>query len=292
MSFLGHVYAGLRRWLSKEYLALTGGTMTGDIDMDGNKVKGLATPSDDEDASTKEYSDTHVAGLDVDITGLADGNTLVWNETNTKWVPGEGGGDSPPWKGAIIACWKNGDPHWVLNSMLHAPNHATPANIGTSVARCAFFKTDTSIIVNRIRWFGVGATSGIYHVAVYRVSDGARMFVVDDFNTAAQAWGSAAVSGVTIASGVLYLVAASVDTTGATAGVACHSGPTGRIGVLPTSWPGNLDIDAASPKVDAMGFCQFTVTSGALPSTLPSLAAQASWTGGMPAFFLDNDSAA
>jgi len=84
--------AGLSDDDHTQYLLKSGGTMTGDIDMDGNKVKGLATPSDDEDASTKEYSDTHVAGLDVDITGLADGNTLVWNETNTKWVPSEGGG--------------------------------------------------------------------------------------------------------------------------------------------------------------------------------------------------------
>jgi hypothetical protein len=175
--------------------------------------------------------------------------------------------------------------------MLHNPVHATPTNISITVARCAFFKPDTNIVVNKIRWFGVGLTTGLYHVAVYRVSDGARMFILDDFNTAAQAWGSGAVAGVTLAAGVLYLVAVSVDTVGTTAGVACHSSSTGRIGIIPTNWPGNLDIDAASPKIDAMGFCQFAVTAGALPATLPTLVLQAAWTGGMPCFLLDANNA-
>lgn len=41
----------------------------------------------------------------------------------------------------------------------------------------------------------------------------------------------------------------------------------------------------------SMGFCQFAVTTGALPATAATLAIQAAWTGGMPAFFLDNNNA-
>ena len=201
-----------------------------------------------------------------------------------------GGGSPPAWKGAIAAAWKDGDPHWILDSMLHNPINATPTNISITVARCAFFKLDTALTVSKIRWFGVGATTGLYHVAIYRVSDLARMAILDDFNTAAQAWGSGAFS-CTLAANVLYLLAVAVDTVGTTAGVHCHSATTGRIGIIPTNWPGNLDIDAASPKIDAMGFCQFAVTAGALPATLPTLVLQAAWTGGMPAFFLDNNNA-
>jgi uncharacterized membrane protein YbhN (UPF0104 family) len=174
--------------------------------------------------------------------------------------------------------------------MLHNPVHATPTNISITVARCAFFKLDTPITVNKIRWFGVGATTGIYRVALYRLSDLARLAILNDFNTAAQAWGSGAFS-VSLEAGVIYLIAVAVDTVGTTAGVACHSGSTGRIGILPTAWPGNLDIDAASPKIDAMGFAQFAVTSGALPNPAAALALQAAWTGGFPAFFLDNNNA-
>jgi hypothetical protein len=220
---------------------------------------------------------------------VADGQYLKRNGTAID--SGSPGGGSPAaWKGAIIAAWKDGDPHWVLDSILHAPVHATPTNISITVARCAFFKPDTAITVAKIRWFGVGATTALYHVAVYRHSDNVRMAILDDFNTGAQAWGSGAFA-CTLAAGVRYILAVSVDTVGTTAGVACHSDSTGRIGIIPTNWPGNLDIDAASPKIDSMGFCQFAVTAGALPATLPTLVLQAAWTGGMPAFFLDNNNA-
>lgn len=223
------------------------------------------------------------------MAGVADGQYLKRNgATIDGGTPS--GGATPAWKGAIAAAWKDGDPHWILNSMLHNPVHATPTNIAITVARCAFFKLDTPLVVQKIRWFGVGATTGFYHVAVYRVSDLARMAILDDFNTAAQTWGSGAFS-CTLAAGELYLLAVSVDTVGTTAGVHCHSGTTGRIGIIPTDWPGNLDINAASPKIDAMGFCQFAVTAGALPATLPTLVLQAAWTGGFPAFFLDNNNA-
>jgi hypothetical protein len=201
-----------------------------------------------------------------------------------------GGGTPPAWKGNIVACWKDGDPHWIIDSLLHNPVHATPTNISTIVARCAFFKIDTAITVNKIRWFGVGATTGVYRVALYRLSDLARLAILNDFNTGAQAWGNGAFS-VSLSTGVIYFIAVTIDTVGTTAGVACHSGSTGRIGVLPTGWPGNLDIDAASPKIDAIGFCQFAVTAGALPNPAGTLVLQAAWTGGMPAFFLDNNSA-
>ena len=46
-----------------------------------------------------------------------------------------------------------------------------------------------------------------------------------------------------------------------------------------------------SPKVEPFGFCQFAVMTGALPATLPALVNMATWTGGMPAFFLDNNNA-
>jgi len=238
----------------------------------------------------------HVHGLafgtDVLTTDsqLQDGHFIKRQGGTLVGQAGTGGGTTPAWKGAIAAAWKDGDPHRVIDRMLHAPVHATPTNISITVARCAFFKLDTALTVQKIRWFGVGATTGLYHVAVYRHSDNARMAILDDFNTAAQTWGNGAFS-CTLAAEVRYLLAVSVDTVDTTAGVACHSGSTGRVGIIPTNWPGNLDIDAASPKIDAMGFCQFAVTAGALPATLPTLVLQGAWTGGMPAFFLDNNNA-
>jgi len=174
--------------------------------------------------------------------------------------------------------------------MLHNPINATPTNIATTVARCAFFKLDIALTVNKIRFFGVGATTNVYRVAIYRLSDLARLTAELAFTTSAQSWGAAGSAlNLALAANTIYFIAVAVNATGTTAGVLCCSGTTGRIGVLPTGWPGNLDIDAASPKINAMGFLQFAVTAGALPATAATLAFQGAWTGGMPAFFLDNN---
>ena len=167
----------------------------------------------------------------------------------------------------------------------------TPTGISLTVARCAYFMLDTAITVNNIRWYGVGATTGIYRVAVYRNSDSVRMAVLNDFNTTANAWNNGAFV-CTLAANVLYFVAVAIDTTGTTAGIRAMTptfiAATSLINLIPTSWPGNLAVTAS--KVPPFAFCQFAVTAGALPATAPSRVVQAAWTGGMPAFFLDNNS--
>lgn len=225
--------------------------------------------------------------------GFPGGSTNFLRADGT-WNAPAGGGSPPAWKGAIVVGWGNGDPAPALRHMQAAGVVSpTPTNITTSIARCAFFQLDTAITVNRVRWYGVGNTTGVYRLAVYRVSDGVQMFAVNDFNTASATWGSAAISSVVLASGVLYLVAIAVDSTGTTAGILAlgptTAATTGQM-INAKNWPGNLDIDAG--KIDPYAFVQFAVTGGSLPSTLPSLVNQAAWTGGMPALFFDNNSAA
>lgn len=208
-----------------------------------------------------------------------------------------GGGSSPAWKGAIAAAWGDGDPAPALRHMTAAGVASpTPTNITITVARCSFFRLDTALVLNKFRFYGVGATTGIYRVAIYpAVAGQAKLVGVDDFNTALAAWGSAGSAlNVTLAANTLYLLAVAVDATGTTPGILALSPTTAATtGVmkLPTGWPGNLDFDAASPKVSPFGFCQFAVTTGALPATLPTLVNGAAWTGGMPAMFLDNSNA-
>lgn len=218
---------------------------------------------------------------------VADGQYLKRNgPTIDSGSPG--GGGSPAWWTKILGCLGNSDPNLMLRGMLHNPIHATPTNISITVARCAYFRPPANITVNTIRFFGVGATTGVYHVAIYNAATLARVTADLSPNTAAQAWGSIAAGPVSLVAGTLYLIAVSVDTVGTTAGMACLSATTGRIGVLPASWPGNLDIDLATPIIDPVAYVQFAVTAGALPATLPTLVLQAAWTGGLPAIFLDN----
>jgi len=202
------------------------------------------------------------------------------------------GGATPAWHGAIYGAMGGCDPSEMLRAIqTHGVVSPTPTNITASIARCTLFRPPANITVNRIRFYGVGATTGIYRVAIYRYSDRVRMALVNDFATAVATWGSLTVS-VSLVAGVLYFIAVAVDTTGTTPGIAAV-GPTvaattGQIATIPGSLPGNLDIDGG--RIDNYRF-QFAVTTGALPDPAAALAAQAAWTGGMPAFFLDNSSA-
>lgn len=208
---------------------------------------------------------------------------------------GHAGGSTPAWYGNVAAAWGDGDPVPALRHMQAAGVVSpTPTNIGTSVARIAYFRLAQALTVNKIRWFGVGATTNVYRVALYRDSDSARLTSELAFTTAALTWGSVSASALALAANTLYFVAVSVNATGTTAGLlslgATAGATTGQM-TLPTGWPGNLDIDVASPKIAPYGFAQFAVTSGALPATAPTRSGQAAWTGGMPAFFLDNNNA-
>lgn len=77
------------------YLPLTGGTMGGTINMNGNKISNLVTPTADSDAATKKYVEDYVSanGGGSSTGGLtqvfhagtsAPSNTnLLWIDTNT-----------------------------------------------------------------------------------------------------------------------------------------------------------------------------------------------------------------
>lgn len=198
-----------------------------------------------------------------------------------------------PWADKIIGAVTT-DPGEQMLHMQRAGNIApTPTNIGTSIARCSLFVPQKDIVVNRIRWYGVGATTTIYRVALYRYSDLARLTSELAFTTVAATWGSVDAGGVTLLKDVPYFIAVSVNATGTTAGVGAIGGTiaaaTGQVATAPGSLPGNMDLDSA--YFDSYQF-QFAVTTGALPNPAATLAAQAAWTGGMPAFWLDNNTAA
>ena len=225
------------------------------------------------------------------LGAVADGQYLT--RSGATLIGGSPGGGTPPaWKGKLAGAFGDGDPNLLLRAMLHNPVNATPTNISITVARCAYFMLDTALVLNKIRFFGVGATTTLYRMAIYRNSDSARITAEYEFSTTAQAWAAlGSALGITLAANTLYFVACSADTVGTTAGIQCFSGSTGRIGVLPTAWPGNLDIDLASPIISPVAFAQFAVTAGALPATAPARVLQEAWTGGMPGFFLDNNNA-
>ncbi len=82
--------------------------------------------------------------------------------------------------------------------------------------------------------------------------------------------------------------------TGTTAGIGAFTiagaANTPQRVVLPSAQPGNLAASGGYAGSEG-NLGQFAVTNGALPNPAATLAVQAAWTGGMPAFFLDNSNA-
>jgi hypothetical protein len=71
-------------------LPLTGGTMNGEIDMNSNKITGLATCTNDNDAVNKAYSDTKLPISGGTMTGDLDiGNNDITNLGNIQYSPTE-----------------------------------------------------------------------------------------------------------------------------------------------------------------------------------------------------------
>lgn len=229
-------------------------------------------------------------GRGVQNVGPSDGDVLTWNTGASRWEPTAPGGGAA-WQSQIIATAGHGcDPAEAIFQMQRAGNvAATPTNITASIARCCAFRPPADITVDTIRFYGVGATTSVYRMAIYRYSDLARLTTEMAFTTVANAWGTVATGlGLALTGGELYFVAVAVNTTGTTAGPACIGGTvaatTGRIATAPESLPGNLILSAT--LLDSYRF-QFAVTAGALPDPAATLAAQAAWTGGMPVFFLE-----
>lgn len=235
------------------------------------------------------YDGTNTYELDKRVLG--PGQTVLWT-TQLGFNPMPSGGSGlDPWAAKLAGCMNRGDPGLLMRQIQCAGNvAATPTNISTSIARCSLFNLPWDMTVNSIRFYGVGATTGVYRCAIYRYSDLARLTSELSFNTSAATWGTAGSSlALSLTAGVDYFIACSVNATGTTAGIGCAGGTvaasTGQIATAPESLPGSMQI---SLGYLAGYYFQFAVTSGALPSTAASPAAQAAWTGGMPAFFLDN----
>ena len=195
-----------------------------------------------------------------------------------------------PWDGLVVGCLGNGDPgHLMAQCQRGGIICPTPTDISVSVARCSAFMLSAPLTFNRIRAYGVGSVSGAYRVAIYQLGNLVRRTNQLTFNTTANAWVSIG-SGIncTLDANVVYFIAVAVSATGTTAGLLASGttvgAATGQIQTIPASLPGNLNL--TSWKLNSFLF-QFAVTSGALPNPAATLAAQAAWTGGMPAFWLD-----
>lgn len=59
---LQHFWGKIKSWCNTQFLKSSGGSMTGNIAMGGNKLTGLGTPTSTTDAATKQYVDEKTSG--------------------------------------------------------------------------------------------------------------------------------------------------------------------------------------------------------------------------------------
>lgn len=229
--------------------------------------------------------------FELDERVLGPGSTLVFDEKYGFYPTPTGGTQTRPWYGQLAGCFGNGDPGDLMARVQAAGNVApTPTNITTSIARCSAFMLPFDLTVNRIRAYGVGATTTVYRVALYRMSDLARLTSELAFTTASATWVSiGSALAVSLSKDTMYFIACSVNATGTTAGCSAFGGTvaatTGQVATVPASLPGSMALGSTNYMSDYQ--FQFAVTTGALPNPAATLAAQAAWTGGCPAFWLD-----
>src|SRR3990167_9279957 len=100
------------------------------------------------------------------------------------------------WQGKVHVAMGDGNPHLWLTEGLRSDTVIspifTPTNIGTTVGRLVAFRFRVPITVANISYYGVSTVSDAYTTAIYKDSDGARLWILDPTNTTAAAWTASA----------------------------------------------------------------------------------------------------
>ncbi len=69
-----------------------------DVSFGNQKLTNIGEPTAAQDAATKNYADTRLAGSTVDLTGIASGKVLTWDAVGAKWVAQ----DLPQWARRVV----------------------------------------------------------------------------------------------------------------------------------------------------------------------------------------------
>jgi len=215
--------------------------------------------------------------------GASASNYLCGDQT-WKTPPG-GGGASELWEGKVHVAMFDGnplaEPFMSLSNNTTISPLVTPTNIGIAVGRIVAFRFKTAITVTTIRWYGIASVASIYTAAIYRDSDGARLWSPTNVNTGANVWASNTADGlpITFAADTLYWFGIGADTIGTTAGFITPQLPkVAALGLANPAWAGLTTI--------GMRFCQVALTAGVFPATLPTKVNADAWTGFIPVFYL------
>jgi len=189
------------------------------------------------------------------------------------------------WWGKVHAAFMDGDPFDAANvgmtsNTTFSPT-LTPTNITQIIGRLVGFRFASPITVTTIRWYGIATVASNYTAAIYRDSDGARLWYPGTITTTATTWSSMTGSGLplTLSGNTLYWFGIGANQTGATAGFCGPIRPREAALMLASSPFEGLNTTG-------LRWCQVTLVSGIWTDPLPAKSNASSWTGTVPIFFL------
>ncbi|MBY0316766.1 MAG: hypothetical protein K2Q26_14690 [Bdellovibrionales bacterium] len=139
---------------------LASGTSTTPLTMNGQQIKNLADPTLAQDAATKNYADTKIAGANIDVSGVGagtgNGRILSWNATLNRWeavVPSTmTDATKLPLAGGTMAGTINMNGNQILNT-----GHITMQNLST-VTLGKFSNAQETTLVGTLAIGNRGAT--------------------------------------------------------------------------------------------------------------------------------------
>jgi hypothetical protein len=220
------------------------------------------------------------------ITGSGD-DARVLHGDGVFRVPAEA--YSPPWvsqsgAGSIFAAWGSGDPEAAVRMLEGSGVDVQPNQVGTANARIVSFILPKQISVSAVRTWTVAALADSMFLAIYRASDGARIWYTPIGEDALDdAWvNTTQGTPFTLEANTRYWMCFGNNSTGSI--IRYRMGPMH----LGANFYG-ADNSAIVGVGGAVGIgvqAQIPVASGAFPATMPIIAA-ASWSvGGAPICFL------
>ncbi|MBX9638100.1 MAG: tail fiber domain-containing protein [Nitrosomonas sp.] len=136
------------------------GTSTSPLSLNNQQIKNLADPTLAQDAATKNYADTKIAGSNIDVSGVGagvgNGRVLSWNATLSRWeaITPSSITDATklPLAGGTMAGNINMNGNQVLNT-----SHVTMQNLST-ITLGKFDATEQATLVGTLTIANKGAT--------------------------------------------------------------------------------------------------------------------------------------
>ncbi|MBY0316402.1 MAG: hypothetical protein K2Q26_12820, partial [Bdellovibrionales bacterium] len=139
---------------------LASGTSTTPLSLNNQQIKNLADPTLAQDAATKNYADTKIAGANIDVSGVGagvgDGRVLSWNATLNRWEAITPSSITDSTKLPLAGGTMAGNINMNGNQLLNA-GHMTLQNLST-ITLGKFDSTQETALVGTLAIGNKGAT--------------------------------------------------------------------------------------------------------------------------------------